>query len=81
MTAMFGNVNVDDASSIVGEDDKDEQRFQPNRVVGEKVDGSHLSNVIIENVLPVCDGGFGPRTMYLATEASEILMPNFISSL
>jgi hypothetical protein len=72
---------VDDASSIVDEDDKDEQYFKPNRVDAEKVDGSKLSSVIHEKRSPRLRWWFATSDQVLATEASEILMPNFISSL
>src|SRR5439155_26440929 len=35
----------------------------------------------LKNVRQVCDGGFRCRTMYLATEASEIWIPSLRSSL
>jgi hypothetical protein len=75
------DVEVHDASSIVCEDNKNEEDFEPNGVDGEEVDGRELRDVILEERPHVCDGGFGRRTLYLATEASEILMSNFISSL
>jgi hypothetical protein len=80
---VSGDVEVDNASSIVCEDDKDEEDFKPNGLDRKEVDGSELRDVIIEECSPisVCDGGFGLRLMYLATEAPEILMPNFIRSL
>jgi len=75
------NVEVNNASSIMCENDKDKQHFKPNGVDSKEVDGRELRNVIIEERRHVCKGGFGLRTMYLATEASETLMPNFINSL
>jgi hypothetical protein len=68
---MSCNVEVDDTSSIVCEHNKNEKDFEPNGVDGEEVDGRELRNVILGNVRHVCDGSFGRRTMYLATEASR----------
>src|SRR5215471_6510379 len=76
---MSGDVEVHDASSIVCEDNKNEEDFEPNGVDGEEVDGRELRNMILEERPPRLRWWF--RTMYLATEASEILMSNFISSL
>src|SRR5262249_54793114 len=53
------NVVVDDASSIVCEDDKDEQDFKPNGVDREEVDGSELSHVIVEKCSPRLRRCFG----------------------
>jgi len=78
---MCCDVEVHDASSIVCEDNKNEEDFEPNGVDGEEVDGRELRNVILEEGPHVCDGGLELRTMYFAIEASEILMSNFISSL
>jgi len=46
-----------------------------------KVGGRELRNVILEERLPRLGSGFGLWTMYLAIEACEILMSNFVSSL
>ena len=46
------DVEVHDASSIVCEDNKDEEDFEPNGMDGEEVDGRELRNVIIEERSP-----------------------------
>src|SRR5262244_3078584 len=74
---MSCDVEVHDASSIVCEDNKNEEDFEPNGVDGEEIDGRELRNVIIEERPPRLGWGFGVSDQYLATEASEILMPNF----
>ena len=45
---MSRDVKVNNASSIVCEDDKDEQDLKPNGVDGEEVDGSELRNIDFE---------------------------------
>ena len=45
---MSRHVEVDNTSSIMCEDDKDEENFKPYCVDGEEVDGSELRNVIVE---------------------------------
>src|SRR5262249_30637872 len=52
---MSCDVEVDDASSIVCEDNKDEEDFEPNRMDGEEVDGGELRNGILEK-RPRCLG-------------------------
>src|SRR5215467_7699844 len=49
---MSCDVEVHDASSIVCEDNKNEEDFEPNGVDGEEVDGRELRNVIIEERSP-----------------------------
>src|SRR5262249_45467052 len=49
---MSRDVEVDDASSIVGENDKHEQNFKPHGVDGEEVDRSQLRHVIVEERSP-----------------------------
>src|SRR5215831_5298666 len=49
---MSCDVEVHDASSIVWEDNKNEEDFEPNGVDGEEVDGRDLRNVIIEERSP-----------------------------
>jgi len=49
---MSRDVKVDNASSGMGEDDKDEQDFKPNRVDGEEIDGSQLRYLIVEECFP-----------------------------
>ena len=49
---MSRDVEMDNASSIMSENDKDEQDFKLNRVDGEEVDGSELRDVIVEERLP-----------------------------
>jgi hypothetical protein len=49
---MSRDVKVDNASSVMGEDDKDEQDFKPNRVDGEEIDGSQLRYLIVEECFP-----------------------------
>src|SRR5262245_44227626 len=49
---MSCDVEVHDASSIVCEDNKNEEDFEPNRVDGEEDDGRELRNVILEECLP-----------------------------
>ena len=78
---MSCDLEVHDASSIVCEDNKHEEDFEPNSVDGEEVDGRVLRNVIIEERPPRLRWGLGARIMYLAIEACEILMFNFMSSL
>src|SRR5262249_7603899 len=56
---MSGDVEVHDASSIVCEDNKNEEDFEPNGVDGEKVDGAELRNVILEERPPRLGRGFG----------------------
>ncbi len=60
---MSCDVEVHDASSIVCEDNKNEEDFEPNGVDGEKVDGCQLRNVIIAERPPRLRWrfwGFGP---------------------
>src|SRR5215471_18722080 len=49
---MSCDVEVHDTSSIVCEDNKNEEDFAPNSVDGEEVDGRELRNVIIEERAP-----------------------------
>ena len=49
---MGRHVEVHDASSIVCEDNKNEEDFEPNGVDGEEVDGRELRNVILEERPP-----------------------------
>src|SRR5262249_48449195 len=49
---MSCDVEVHDASSIVCEDNKNEEDFEPNGVDGEEVDGRELRNVILEERPP-----------------------------
>ena len=56
---MSCDVEVHDASSIVCEDNKNEEDFEPNGVDGEEVDGRELRNVIIEERPPSLRWGFG----------------------
>src|SRR5215470_19427082 len=56
---MSCDVEVHDASSIVCEDNKNEEDFEPNRVDGEEVDGRKLRNVILEERPPRLRWGFG----------------------
>ena len=52
-------IEVPDASSIVCEDNKNEEHFEPNGVNGEEVDGRELRNVIIEERPPRLRWWFG----------------------
>ena len=56
---MSRDVEVHDASSIVCEDNKNEEDFEPNGVYGEEVDGRELRNVILEERPPRLGWGFG----------------------
>jgi len=59
------DVEVHDTSSIMCEDDKNEEDFEPNSADGEEVDGRELRNVIIEERTPrsaMVVWGFGPCT-------------------
>src|SRR5262249_41663001 len=56
---MRCDVEVDHASSIVREDNKNEENFEPNGVDGKEVDGSELRNVILEERPPRLGWGFG----------------------
>ena len=49
---MSCDVEVHDASSIVCEDNKNEEDFEPNGVDGEEVDGRELRNMILEERPP-----------------------------
>jgi hypothetical protein len=49
---MSRHVEMDNASTIMHENDKDEQNFKPNRVYGEEVDRSELRYVIVEECSP-----------------------------
>src|SRR5215831_14955626 len=49
---MSRDVEVDNASSVMGENDKDEEDFKPNRVDGEEIDGSKLRYVIVQECFP-----------------------------
>ena len=55
---MSCDVEVHDASSIVCEDNKNEEDFEPNGVDGEEVDGGELRNVILEERPPRLRWGF-----------------------
>ena len=48
---------------------------------GEEIDGDDLHTRLVRNVRQVGDGGLGCRAMYVASEAWEISMPSFRSSL
>ena len=56
---MSRDVEVHDASSIVCEDNKNEEDFEPNGVDGEEVDGRELRNVILEERPPRLRWWFG----------------------
>src|SRR5215467_13947144 len=56
---MSCDVEVHDASSIVCEDNKNEEDLEPNGVDGEEVDGRELRNVILEERSPRLGWGFG----------------------
>src|SRR5262245_5968093 len=56
---MSCDVEVHDASSIVCEDNKNEEDFEPNGLDGEEVDGRELRNVILEERPPRLRWGFG----------------------
>src|SRR5215471_20747914 len=56
---MSCHVEVHDASSIVREDNKNEENFEPNGVDGEEVDGCELRNVILEERPPRLRWWFG----------------------
>src|SRR5215813_12248797 len=77
---MSRDIEMDDASTMMGEHDEDEQNLEPDGLYREEVDGNELGYMIGRNVLHVWDGGLEGRTMYLATDAWEILMPSFKSS-
>src|SRR5262245_29550423 len=49
---MSRDIKVNNASSIMRQDDKHEQDFKPDGVDGEEVDGRKLGNVIVEEGLP-----------------------------
>src|SRR5262245_12067364 len=49
---MSRDVEVDNASSIMRENDKNEEDFKPNGLDGEEVDGRKLRNVIVEEGSP-----------------------------
>src|SRR5262249_43629636 len=49
---MSGDVEVDNASSIMCENDEHEQNFKPHRMDGEKVDRNQLRSVIVEERSP-----------------------------
>src|SRR5262245_33592526 len=49
---MSCDVEVHDAASIVCEDNKNEEDFEPNGLDGEEVDGRELRNVILEERPP-----------------------------
>ena len=57
---MSCDVKVHDASSIVREDNKNEEDFKPNGVDRKEVDRRELSNVIIEERPPSLGWWFGP---------------------
>src|SRR5215471_4820509 len=56
---MSCDVEVHDASSIVCEDNKNVEDFEPNGVDGEEVGGRELRNVILEERPPRLGSGFG----------------------
>src|SRR5215470_13729815 len=56
---MSCDVEVHDAPSIVCEDNKNEEDFEPNGVDGEEVNGRELRNVILEERLPRLRRWFG----------------------
>ena len=56
---MSCDVKVHDASSIVCEDNKNEEDLEPNGVDGEEVDGRELRNVILEERSPRLGWWFG----------------------
>src|SRR5262245_60469398 len=56
---MSCDVEVHDASSIVCENNKNEEDFEPNGVDGEEVDGRELRNVILEERPPRLRWWFG----------------------
>ena len=74
---MVGDIHVNDASSVVGENDEDEQDAEGCRGDGEEVDRRTLRQVVRRNVRQVGDGDDGRRPRYLATVVSPISMPSF----
>ena len=49
---MSRDVEVDNASSVMRQNDKDEENFKPNSVHSEEIDGSKLRYVIVEERSP-----------------------------
>src|SRR5215813_9524090 len=65
---MTCHVKVDDTSAIMREHDVDEQNFKPYCMYGEEIEEMSWETRLVRNVLQVCEGGFGFRTIYFATE-------------
>jgi hypothetical protein len=78
---MSRDIEVDNASSFMCEDAKDEQNFKPNCVDGEEVDGCKLINVIVEERFPHLRRGFRAVNHVFGNGSFRTSMPNFISSL
>src|SRR5262249_14942311 len=71
------NIEMDNASSIMREDDKDKQNFKPNSVDGEEVDGRELRNVIIKERAPGLRRRFWPSDHVLGNRGLRNLYAQF----
>jgi hypothetical protein len=78
---MCRDIEVNDSAAIMTRDDEDVQDSEPHLRNCEDVDGGRAAPTwLLRNVFPVCEVAPGFRTMYFATQACEILAPNFMSS-
>jgi hypothetical protein len=66
---MGRDIEVNHTPAIMREHDENKQNFKPRVCTVKKSMEASCDTWLLRNVLHVCDGGFGFRSMYLATEA------------
>jgi hypothetical protein len=77
---VSGNIEVQNAPSVMGQDQKHVKDLEANRGHGEEIDGDQLLGMILEEGAPSLEGGLWQRTMYLLTLLSAMSMPSLSSS-
>jgi hypothetical protein len=74
---MLGDVEVDDVTSIVEQDDQDKEHRVPHGGDHQEIQGHQVRPVSREKGLPVGDGGLGGRLRYVSTVDLVTSMPTF----
>ena len=72
-----GDVDVDDASPVMRQDDEDNNTLNSTVGTVKKSTETRLRMWLSRNECQVCEGGFRWRTTYLDTVAWEISRPSF----
>jgi hypothetical protein len=77
---MFPHIEVDDATSMVGQDDKDKEHFACHRWHDQEIQATKSWTWLLRKVFHVGEGGLHSRTRYFSTVDWATSMPSLRSS-